>query len=268
MTTSLARRSVADSASDSATHLTNRVRLGVRISLAVTTVAMLSGAAGLGTSDLASGGIASSSLAAGTAETCEGVTVVVDFTDTGGELTIACAEGEQASGRSALLAAGFTTTDSQPGLLCAINATPDPCPETFDGNFWSYWNSTPTTEWTSYQVGADSSTPAPGSIEGWRYNDGSTAPGIAPGEVAAALAASASTSSPDTSGEQESTEGPEASDHEAVTTSAIADEGAEQLIALTVTVVAVLALLAALAVYITVRRRRSTDRSAHHEVRD
>lgn len=189
---------------------------------------------------------------------CEGVIVVVDFTDTGGDLSIACAEGEQESGRAALLAAGFSATDSQPGLLCAINSMPDPCPETFDGNFWSYWNSTPTSEWASYQVGADSSTPAIGAIEGWRYNDGTTAPGIAPAEVAAALASAA----PPTPGTTEATTAPDAAPGggEAVTTSTLAEETAEQGTVLAVTAVAFLTLIAALAVFFVVRKRRSGSR--------
>ncbi len=140
--------------------------------------------------------IAGSAAFAGTAEStpafaadgvCTGVTVVVDLTDIGGQLEVHCAAGDQATGRDALRAAGFITTDAEGGFICAINAMPDPCPATFDGKFWSYWNAMPDGAWTSYQVGADSSAPAPGSIEGWRYNDGTVAPGIAPADVAAAL---------------------------------------------------------------------------------
>lgn len=119
---------------------------------------------------------------------CAGVIVVVDLTDIGGKLEVGCAEGDQATGRDALLAAGFTAIDAEGGYICAINDSPDPCPETFDGKFWSYWNaSTRTSEWVSYEVGADSSAPVEGSIEGWRYNDGSTPPGIKPSLAGAQL---------------------------------------------------------------------------------
>ncbi|UFU07708.1 hypothetical protein [Ruania halotolerans] len=117
-------------------------------------------------------------------EGAEGVTVVVDFTDLGGEIETGCAEGDPANGREALEAAGFTPADSQPGMICTINSLPDPCPEEFDGNYWSYWNAESGGEWTSYQVGADESDPAPGTFEGWRYFDGSEAPGATPEELA------------------------------------------------------------------------------------
>lgn len=120
----------------------------------------------------------------GACDGAAGVTVVVDFTELGGTIETGCATGDPATGRAALLAAGFTAADSQPGLLCAINTKPDPCPATFQGSYWSYWHSAPNGQWTSYQVGADSSHPVPGELEGWRYNDGAVGPGIAPAAVA------------------------------------------------------------------------------------
>lgn len=116
-----------------------------------------------------------------------GVTVVVDFTDVGGETVTRCAPSDPGTGREALESAGFTPTDSQPGLICAIDTLPDPCPATFEGSFWSYWHSIEDGEWESYTVGADSSDPAPGELEGWRYNDGSVPPGITPTDAAALL---------------------------------------------------------------------------------
>lgn len=109
----------------------------------------------------------------------EGVTVVVDFTDLGGSIEVGCAEGDPTSGREALESAGFTPTDSSPGMICAINAQPDPCPEEFTGSFWSYWHGE-NGEWTTYEMGADKADPAPGEVEGWRYSDGSAGPGLAP----------------------------------------------------------------------------------------
>jgi len=113
-----------------------------------------------------------------------GVTVVVDFTDLGGDIVARCASVDPDTGRAALETAGFTATDSQPGMICAIDAAPDPCPATFEGSFWSYWHSPAEGDWIAYQVGADSSDPVAGEIEGWRYNDGSSGPGIAPAGVA------------------------------------------------------------------------------------
>lgn len=126
--------------------------------------------------------------------TCEdGVAVVVDFTDLGGGVEVGCAEGVPASGRAALLAAGFTATDASSGYICAIDALPDPCPEVFDGSFWSYWNASPGGEWLTYSEGADTSQPQPGSIEGWRYNDGTVPPAIDTGAVFVAGDATAET---------------------------------------------------------------------------
>lgn len=139
-----------------------------------------------------------SSEALGSCADDQGVTVVVDFTDVGGDIVVACSALDPSSGREALEAAGFTITESQPGLICAIDDRPDPCPETFDGSFWSYWHSTPDGDWTSYLVGADASDPAPGELEGWRYNDGGTGPGLAPAEVASSLLPAPSTPMPST----------------------------------------------------------------------
>ncbi|CAM3564451.1 hypothetical protein OCAE111667_15565 [Occultella aeris] len=116
----------------------------------------------------------------------QGVTVVVDFTDVGGEVEAGCAEGDPTSGREALELAGFTPADSTPGLICTIDSLPDPCPTEFDGNFWSYWTAEPGADWVSATVGADEADPAVGGYEGWRYFDGSAGPTVTSADVAAA----------------------------------------------------------------------------------
>lgn len=118
-----------------------------------------------------------------------GVTVVVDLTDLGEDVRVGCAEGDPASGREALESAGFTTTDSVPGMICAVDGLPDPCPEEFDGNYWAYFSAEADGEWTARTEGADTADPAPGTFEGWRYNDGSAGPGVTTAELAAAGAA-------------------------------------------------------------------------------
>jgi hypothetical protein len=122
-----------------------------------------------------------------------GVTVVVDFSDVGGGVEIGCATGDPATGREALVGAGFDVTDSTPGMICAINSAPDPCPATFDGSYWSYWSAEPGATWSAYAVGADSSDPAPGAFEGWRYNDGTTGPSLLPAAIQAASTAAGTT---------------------------------------------------------------------------
>ena len=109
-----------------------------------------------------------------------GVTVVVDLTDLGGDVEVGCAHGSPTTGRAALTDAGFRATNDAAGMICAINSAPDPCPTTFAGSYWSYWSAAPGAAWTAYAVGADSSHPAPGSFEGWRYNDGAAGPSLLP----------------------------------------------------------------------------------------
>lgn len=115
----------------------------------------------------------------------DGVTVVVDFTDLGGEIETGCAT-EAATGTEALRSAGFTDTRDASGLVCAIEAAPDPCPETFSGSFWSYWHAAPGGAWESYLEGPDTAVPQPGAVEGWRHNDGSTGPSVTPSAADAA----------------------------------------------------------------------------------
>jgi len=132
--------------------------------------------------------------------TTEGVTVVVDFTDLGGSIEVGCAEGDPASGREALESAGFTPTDSNSGMICAINAQPESCPAESTGPSWSYWHGEDG-EWTSYEVDADKVDPALGGVEGWRYSDGSAGPGLAPAAAVSAGASEAAAESADDAAE-------------------------------------------------------------------
>ncbi|HMM81998.1 MAG TPA: hypothetical protein PJ998_02370 [Terrimesophilobacter sp.] len=189
--------------------------------------------------------------------TCAGVTVVVDFTDLGGKVDVACAEGEQPTGRDALIAAGFTATDSQPGLLCAINSMPNPCPETFQGSFWSYWHSSGNGEWTSYQVGADSSHPVAGELEGWRYNNGTTPPGIAPADAASAVTVPSPSPVPSDSNPQS-----------AATQTDITTQRTNQNTVLLVATVGFLAVVAAVVIVLFLRRRRASESPSAPEADD
>lgn len=113
-----------------------------------------------------------------------GVTVVVDKTDLGGEVEIGCAT-TPGTGTEVLQAAGFTDVRDDSGLICAIDSLPDPCPAEFTGSYWSYWYAEAGGEWQTYLEGSDTAQPAAGSVEGWRYNDGSQPPSVeapVPGE--------------------------------------------------------------------------------------
>jgi len=128
---------------------------------------------------------------AGACAAGSGVSVVVDLTDAGGRVLVGCAPGDPATGRQALVDAGFTVADGPTGMICTINATPDPCPKAFAGSYWSYWSAKPGGTWAAYAVGADASSPAPGGYEGWRYNDGTSGPSIQPAALQSALQAAA-----------------------------------------------------------------------------
>ncbi|WP_372593860.1 hypothetical protein [Actinotalea sp.] len=79
-------------------------------------------------------------------------------------------------GREALQQAGFVDTRDDSGLICAIDSQPDPCPAEFTGSYWSYWHAEQGGEWETYMEGSDTAVPAAGSVEGWRYFDGSAGP--------------------------------------------------------------------------------------------
>lgn len=104
------------------------------------------------------------------------VTVVVDFTDLGGQVESGCAT-PGTTGSEALVEAGFADTRDDFTMICAINAQPDPCPAEFTGVFWSYWYAADGA-WQSYLEGSDTVVTTAAGIEGWRYFDGSAGPQV------------------------------------------------------------------------------------------
>ncbi len=155
---------------------------------------------------LAGAGLGASSAAAAPSGPCtdpEGVTVVVDKTDLGGEVEMGCAT-DLTSGTTALQSAGFTDTRDAANLICAIDALPDPCPAEFTGSYWAYWTAPAGGEWEMAMVGPDDAVPTAGAVEGWRYNDGSTGPSVAapaaPSQEAADEAATSGEAADDAAG--------------------------------------------------------------------
>ncbi len=116
------------------------------------------------------------------ADTCDGVWVVVDARAAGGSLSTRCATGSPADGLAALQQARHTYTfvPRIPGMVCTIDARPDPCNGAPASAYWSYWYAEAGGSWTYATVGAGARTPPPGSVEGWRFGDGSAPPGTAP----------------------------------------------------------------------------------------
>lgn len=104
----------------------------------------------------------------------EGVTVVVDFAFFEDRTVVRCALGPQTNGAAALGHAGFVHDAGRyPGTVCQLNGLPaaghPACWSTV--GYWSYWRATSTgapwvySEW-GFMAGP---TPAPGSVEGWRF---------------------------------------------------------------------------------------------------
>jgi len=110
-----------------------------------------------------------------------GVTVVVDFTALGGGSRVECAPGDPASGLAALTGAGFSYSfvPRSPGLVCRIDALPNPCNGAPVAAYWSYWHAPSGGSWTYSTVGAGSYDPAPGTVQGWAFGAGSP-PGTSP----------------------------------------------------------------------------------------
>jgi hypothetical protein len=109
-----------------------------------------------------------------------GVTVVVDFGSLGGVQT-GCAGGDPGSGLAALAGAGhgYTFVPRQFGLVCQIDARPNPCNGAPTTAYWSYWHASRGGSWSYSTVGAGGYDPKPGTVEGWAFGAGRQ-PGIAP----------------------------------------------------------------------------------------
>jgi hypothetical protein len=104
------------------------------------------------------------------------VTVVVQYLN--GSTVTRCTDGDPGTGIEALTSAHFSYTYSprEPGFVCTINGNPSNR-ECMKPKYWSYWHaSSPTGPWTYSSEGAGTYDPAPGSVEGWRFDCGA-APG-------------------------------------------------------------------------------------------
>lgn len=128
-------------------------------------------------------GIAPANAAGNTMHECTadgGVWVVVQAPAefTGGEAfdKQGCAT-DPATGTDALKQIGVEIT-LKDSLISQLDGIPVEVPESFDGNYWNYWNTTPVVgsetevnEWAYATSSAENSHPEPGSIEGWYYNN-------------------------------------------------------------------------------------------------
>jgi len=149
------------------------VPLGSARRLVAGSAALLVAAAGLA--------VAAPAAEAAACSGSSGVTVVVDFGSLGGGVQTGCAGGDPASGLAALSAAGhgYTFVPRQFGLVCQIDARPNPCNGAPTTAYWSYWHATRGGSWSYATAGAGGYNPQPGTVEGWAFGAGGR-PGIAP----------------------------------------------------------------------------------------
>ena len=149
------------------------VPLGSARRLVAGSAALLVAAAGLA--------VAAPAAEAAACSGSSGVTVVVDFGSLGGGVQTGCAGGDPGSGLAALSGAGhgYTFVPRQFGLVCQIDARPNPCNGAPTTAYWSYWHATRGGSWSYATAGAGGYNPQPGTVEGWAFGAGGR-PGIAP----------------------------------------------------------------------------------------
>ncbi|MBA3251838.1 MAG: hypothetical protein H0T66_16385 [Geodermatophilaceae bacterium] len=126
---------------------------------------------------LAAGGVPATAAPIGPAAACRGtsgVSVVVDYGRAGRPIDVRCAPGDPATGLAVLSGANlpYTFVPNQPGLVCTINGTPNPCNGAPPTAYWSYWHLRADRTWEYSGRGASSYNPAPGTTDGWAFGNG------------------------------------------------------------------------------------------------
>jgi hypothetical protein len=141
----------------------------------------------------------------GVCPTEQGVTVVVDFQDLGGETIVRCADDlDEGTGLDALKAAGFQIDGNQrfgESFICRIEDRPaadeplaipgddgyrEACIDTSPASaYWSYWHAGNGCEWEYSQWGVKNRDVIPGGFEGWSFSldapsDANPAPRVDP----------------------------------------------------------------------------------------
>ena len=161
-----------------------------------------------------------------------GVTVVVDFTELGGDIVVRCAPGPVKpgySGLDALQGAGFGVSGTQRwglAFVCRIQGRPSADESlSTDGNpdyhercvdtppssaYWGYWYARNGGAWSYSNAGPKNRDAIKGGFEGWSFSLNHSAgsnppPGVAPNRPVSTTPSSPSTSGPSSPG---STTGP------------------------------------------------------------
>lgn len=124
----------------------------------------------------------------------DGVTVVVDFQELGGDVVVRCAPGPTGTGLDALQGAGFQIEGVRrwgDAFICRIENVPAPgqqipvrgnegyteqCIDTPPAaGYWSYWHADNGGAWTYSQWGVKNRSAIPGGFEGWSFSLNATA---------------------------------------------------------------------------------------------
>jgi hypothetical protein len=108
----------------------------------------------------------------------DGVTVVIDFQELGGDMIVRCAVGDQETGHAALKNAGIEIAGTNrwgEAFICRIEGRPgpesEPCIDTPPASaYWSYWHAPNGGAWTYSQWGVMNRKPPLGSFEGWSFS--------------------------------------------------------------------------------------------------
>jgi len=100
--------------------------------------------------------------------------VFVVVTSEDGTTVSACVDAP-ATGTDALTAAGVTIGRDATNMICSLNNYPNPCPATFNGKYWQYYQASgqdaSNGQWTYATAGSDDTTPQAGWVEGWCYGE-------------------------------------------------------------------------------------------------
>ncbi|TQL63247.1 hypothetical protein FB460_1049 [Propioniferax innocua] len=74
------------------------------------------------------------------------------------------------NGEDALAATGVEIQHDDGGFICSIGGHPEPCPATFNGQYWHYYHGAEGQDWEMSMTGAAEHQIEPGTIEAWCYN--------------------------------------------------------------------------------------------------
>jgi hypothetical protein len=158
--------------------MTRPVRHRLVHAFAAVLLAAVAAGAGAVAGPADAGAVDSSKGSAGYCPNGNGVTVIIDFQELGGDSIVRCAPGDQATGLAALQNAGIEVTGvARWGLafICRIEGKPGPdteaCIDTPPATaYWSYWYAPNGGPWKYSQRGVMNRKPPLGSFEGWSFS--------------------------------------------------------------------------------------------------